>query len=203
MSFVYILDLIGTLVFAISGVTAAVEKKFDLVGATILGMVTAIGGGTLRDLLIGETPVSWMKDLNYLYVIIAALPLCYFFQNQILKLRRGVFLFDTIGIGLFTILGVQKTLALGLSPLIALLMGVVSAVFGGVIRDILSNEVPLIFRKEIYASACLIGGLIFLGMHSLMPGSWYNSLAAIAVVILIRYLAVRNNWGLPFRPKGL
>ena len=202
MDLIYILDLLGTLVFAISGVTAAVEKKFDLVGATILGLVTAVGGGTLRDILIGETPVGWMKDLNYLYVIIAALPLSYFFQRQILKLRKGVFLFDTIGIGLFTVLGVQKTLAVGLSPMVAVMMGVVSAVFGGVIRDILSNEVPLIFRKEIYASACLLGGLIYLGMAHLIPGSWINSLAAIGVVIIIRYLAVRNNWGLPFRPKG-
>jgi len=203
MDLIYIIDLLGTLVFAISGVTAAVQKKFDLVGATILGMVTAIGGGTLRDILIGETPVGWMQDLNYLYVIFLALPLSYFFQQQILQLRKGVFIFDTIGIGLFTILGVQKTLAIGLSPIIAILMGVVSAVFGGVIRDVLSNEVPLIFRKEIYASACLVGGIIFLGMNQIMPGAWYNSLVAIGVVIVIRYFAVRKNWGLPFRPKGI
>lgn len=203
MDLIYIIDLLGTLVFAISGVTAAVEKKFDLVGATILGMVTAIGGGTLRDILIGETPVGWMEDPNYLYVIFSALPLSYFFQHQLSKLRKGVFLFDTIGIGLFTILGVQKTLAVGLSPMVAVLMGVVSAVFGGVIRDVLSNEVPLIFRKEIYASACLLGGIIYLGMEQLTPGIWYNSLPAIGVVIMIRYLAVRKNWGLPFRPKGL
>jgi len=203
MELVYFFDLLGTLVFAISGVTAAVEKKFDLVGATILGIVTAVGGGTLRDVLIGEAPVSWMKDINYLLIIFLALPLSYFFQHQISKLSKGLFLFDTIGIGLFTVMGVQKTLAVGLSPMIAVLMGVVSAVFGGVIRDILSNEVPLIFRKEIYASACLIGALIYLIMSHLIPGAWYNSLPAIGIVIIIRYLAVRNNWGLPFQPKGI
>jgi len=203
MNLIYTIDLLGTLVFAISGVTAAVEKKFDLVGASILGIVTAVGGGTLRDVLIGQTPVGWMTDLNYLLVIFLALPICYFFQPFILKLRKGVFIFDTIGIGLFTVLGVQKTLAVGLSPAIALLMGVVSAVFGGVIRDVLSNQVPLIFRKEIYASACLIGGLVFLAIDKVTPGSWYAMIAAITVVIIIRYLSVKKNWGLPFRPAGV
>ena len=161
MELLYYIDLLGTLVFAISGVLVAVEKKFDLVGAIIIGIVTAVGGGTLRDILIGETPVGWMKDLNYLYVIFAALPLCFYFQSAIQKLRKGVFLFDTIGIGLFTILGLQKTLGVGLSPFVAVMMGITSAVFGGVIRDVLTNEVPLIFRKEIYASACLAGALVF------------------------------------------
>ncbi len=200
MNLIYIIDLIGTLVFAISGVLAAVEKKFDLVGAFILGLVTAVGGGTLRDVLIGETPVGWMKDGNYLLVILTALPLCYFFQNTIAKLRKSMFLFDTIGIALFTILGLQKTLGVGLSPAIAVMMGIVSAVFGGVMRDVLSNEVPLIFRKEIYASACLLGGVVFLIFEAIMPGTVWNMLIAMSVVIIIRYLAVRNNWGLPFNP---
>lgn len=201
MELIYIVDLFGTFVFAISGVLAAVEKKFDLVGATILGMVTAIGGGTVRDMLIGETPVGWMKDLNYLIVIFAALPVCYFFQKTILKLRKGVFVFDTIGIGLFTILGLQKTLGTGLSPVIAILMGIVSATFGGVIRDVLSNEIPLIFRKEIYASACLIGALAFLILEYSFGASVYNMLPSIFVVILIRYCAVKRKWGLPFNPN--
>lgn len=201
MDLIYGIDLFGTLVFAISGVLAAVEKKFDLVGATIIGLVTAVGGGTLRDVLIGDTPVSWMKDLNYLYVVLAALPLCYFFQRPILKLRKGVFLFDTIGIGLFTILGLQKTLEIGLSPIIAVLMGIVSATFGGVIRDVLSNEVPLIFRKEIYASACLVGGLTFLLIEYFFAGNTFNMIWAILIVIIIRYLAVKKNWSLPFNPN--
>lgn len=200
MTILYILDLAGTLVFAISGVLAATDKKFDLVGAAIIGFVTAVGGGTIRDVLIGETPVGWMKDLNYLLVIFVSLPLCYFFKNVILKLRRSVFLFDTIGIGLFTILGLQKTLGVGLSPVIALLMGIVSAVFGGVIRDVLSNEIPLIFRKEIYASACLAGGVIFLALEHFFSGSLFSVIASISVVILIRYFAVVKHWALPFDP---
>lgn len=201
MDLIYWIDLLGTLVFAISGVLAAVDKKFDLVGAFILGMVTAVGGGTLRDVLIGTTPVGWMKDLSYFVIILAALPICYFFKKAILKLRKGIFLFDTIGIGLFTILGLQKTLDVGLSPAIAVLMGIVSATFGGVIRDVLSNEVPLIFRKEIYVSACLMGGLIFLLLEYFLKNASINIVLSILVVIVIRYLAVRKNWALPFNPN--
>lgn len=202
MNWIYIIDLLGTLVFAISGVLAAIEKKFDLVGALVLGLVTAVGGGTLRDVLIGETPVGWMKDLAYLYIIFLALPISYFFRKYILRLSRSMFLFDTIGIGLFTILGLQKTIGVGLSPVIAVLMGIVSAVFGGVIRDVLSNEVPLIFRKEIYASACLVGGIVFLLLDSFFQGSIYNMFAAMLVVMVIRYLAVRFHWSMRIEAKS-
>lgn len=201
MTLIYLLDLFGTLVFAISGVMVAVKNKFDVVGAFIIGLVTAVGGGTLRDIMIGLTPVGWMTDLNYLFVVIAALPLCYYFSEYIQKLRKGVFIFDTIGIGLFTILGLEKTLGTGLSPLVAVLMGIVSAVFGGVIRDVLTNEVPLIFRKEIYASACLAGALVYLALVQLFPPSPLLVLPSICTVIAIRYFAVRRHWEIPFNPK--
>lgn len=192
---IYILDLFGVLVFAVSGVLTAVDKKFDLVGSFVIGLVTALGGGTVRDVLIGELPVGWMLDLNYLYMLIPALALGYLLRKQIIKLKRSFFLFDTIGIGLFTILGVQKTLEAGLSPVIAVLMGVVSAVFGGVTRDVLSNEVPLIFRKEIYASACLAGAIIYVVSQYIYP-SVYNIIPAIGVVMIIRLLAVKYGWTL-------
>jgi len=131
MNLIYVLDLIGTFVFAISGTLAAVEKRFDLFGAAVLAFVTAVGGGTLRDLLIGNTPVGWMRDLNYLLCIGLAIPLSFFFHTYIQRLRKTMFLFDTIGIGLFTILGLKTTLGIGLSPVIAVMMGTVSAVFGG------------------------------------------------------------------------
>ncbi len=199
MTWIYFIDLLGTLVFAISGVLTAVEKKFDFVGAAILALVTAVGGGTLRDILIGNTPVGWMKDLNYILVISLALPICFFFKTRIQKWRKGIFLFDTIGIALFTILGMQKTLHLGLSPIIAVMMGIVSAVFGGVIRDVLANDIPLIFRKEIYASACLAGAVVYLVLDPLLP-SMYAMMSSISVVFILRFLAVRNNWGVPFSP---
>ena len=201
-SHLYIIDLIGTLVFAISGVLVAAEKQFDWVGAAVIGFVTAVGGGTLRDIMIGRTPVGWMLDTNYLLVILASLPLIYYFRKYIIRLRKSLFLFDTIGIGLFTILGLEKTLDVGLSPLVALLMGMVSAVFGGVIRDVLTNEIPLIFRKEIYASACVAGGIVFLLLEQFSPIYLLNLWLSIAVVILIRTLAVLKHWSMPFNPKN-
>lgn len=200
MSILYALDLAGTLVFAISGILTAIDKKFDLVGAAVIGFVTAVGGGTLRDVLLGQTPVGWMGDLTYLGLIGLALPICYLGRRYISKLRRSLFLFDTIGIGLFTIMGLEKTLNLGLSPVIAVMMGIVSAVFGGVTRDVLCAEVPLIFRKEIYATACLLGGLVYLAAEQLSPLRDLNIGISIAVVIVIRYLAVRYHWHIGVQP---
>ncbi len=196
MEWIYALNLFGTLVFAISGVLTAIVNKFDLVGSFVVGMVTAVGGGTLRDILLGDTPVSWMKQQEYLAVIVAGFIISYAFREHIMKLRKGMFLFDTMGIGVFMILGLQKTLALGLPPLIALMMGVVTAVFGGVIRDVLTNIVPLIFRAEIYASACLIGGVVFLVIEAAGVPSKYASVFAMLTIIFIRYLAVRYKWSL-------
>lgn len=194
---IYFIDLAGTLVFAISGVLAASEKKFDIFGAAILGLVTAVGGGTLRDVLIGSTPVGWMRDVNYFLIILLGVCLSLLFKRHILQLRKTMFLFDTIGIGLFTILGIQKTLMLELSPLIAILMGTVSAVFGGVLRDVLSNEVPLIFRKEIYATACLAGGSIFVILSHFSSMADFNMSISIISIISIRIFAVKYKWSLP------
>lgn len=195
MNWIPWVDFIGTFVFAISGATAAIEKKFDVFGVLILGLVTAIGGGTLRDLLIGSTPVAWLKNEIFVYLVVLAVPVAYLFETQIKQLRKSFFLFDTIGIGLFTILGLEKTLNIGLPPVTAVMMGVFSAVFGGIIRDVLSNEVPLIFRGEIYASACLAGALTYLVIKG-----WGNEQLAmvisILVVIVIRILSIKFNWSL-------
>ncbi len=198
MEWIYILNLAGVFVFAISGTLTAIDSDFDVVGAIIIGFITALGGGTLRDILIGETPVGWMQDTLSLYAIVAAVLCSYLFKKSILKLRKGMFIFDTIGLGLFTILGLQKTLELGLSPLIAVIMGVVSAVFGGVIRDVLSNIVPLIFRTEIYASACVAGALVFLVLDGLRLPLELSMVVSMVVVFLIRYFAVRRKWALKF-----
>ena len=148
MNLIYTLDLIGTLVFAISGTLTAANKRFDIFGAFVIAFVTAVGGGTIRDILIGSHPVGWMKDLNYLVMIAAGVVLSTFFSRYIQRLRKTLFLFDTIGIGLFTVLGLQKTLSFDVSPVIAIMMGAVSAVFGGVVRDVLCTEIPLIFPKR-------------------------------------------------------
>lgn len=200
MDLVYLFDLLGTFVFAISGVMTAAEKRFDFVGATVIGFVAALGGGTIRDVLMGKTPVGWMQDDAYLWVTFLSVPLCYFLYAQIKRLRKSVFIFDTIGIALFTILGVQKALLAELSPMVAVLMGVVSGVFGGVVRDVLSNEVPLIFRKELYASLCLIGASSYVGLWYWIGDNTWSMLLSIGWVSVLRFLSVRYQWELPFKP---
>jgi uncharacterized membrane protein YeiH len=198
--FILIIDYAGTFVFAISGALAGMKRQFDIFGVFILALVTAIGGGTLRDLLIGSTPVGWMLNPVYLYISFGACLFAYLFRPYVRKLRRSLFLFDTIGIALYTILGLQKALAFGLSPIICILLGVVSATFGGVIRDVLSGEVPLIFRKEIYASACLAGGVLFLIADQLI-GDKVAMGVAIVTVFVVRLLAVKYHWTLAFGKK--
>ena len=198
MDIIYELDLEGTFVFAISGTLTAANKKFDLFGALVIAFVTALGGGTIRDVLIGSQPVSWMLDLNYLAVIGIAVIASLLFKKYIQKLRRTMFLFDAIGLGLFTILGLQKTLDLSIAPIIALMMGTVSAVFGGVLRDILCGEVPLIFRKEIYATACIAGGALFLLLTRLSVNYDISVWSTVTFIIVLRILAVKRKWALPF-----
>ncbi len=197
MSLLYILDLSGTFVFAISGLLTASTKKYDVFGASVIAFVTAVGGGTIRDLLIGSQPVGWINDLNYVYLIVAAIFISTLFKKHILKLRKTLFLFDSIGIGVFTIIGLQKTLSFDISPVIAVLMGTCSAVFGGVIRDILCGESPLIFRKEIYASACILGGVIFLILSHFIPNEQIIILITVIIIIGVRLLAVWKKWSLP------
>ena len=197
MNLIYTLDLLGTFVFAISGALTASDKKLDLFGASVIALVTAIGGGTTRDVLIGAQPVGWLTDTNYLLVVVLAIACSFLFKKYIMKLRRTMFLFDSIGLGIFTVLGLQKTLAFGLSPVVAVIMGAVSACFGGVVRDVLSNEVPLIFRKEIYATACLAGGALYLLLQFFLVPQDMVILVTVCFVIGLRLLAVRFHWYLP------
>ncbi len=197
MDIIYFFDLAGTFVFAISGALTAIQRKLDIFGSSVIALVTALGGGTLRDILIGRQPVGWLLDNNYLLIIAAGIAVSYIFGQSVQKLRRTLFLFDTIGIGLYTILGLERTLGLGLSMPIAVIMGTVSAVFGGVIRDVLCNEVPLIFRKEIYATACIAGGILFLILTALNLGRDTSMLTTVFFIIILRTLAVKFKWHLP------
>ena len=171
MDIIYFFELLGTFVFAISGMATAAEKKFDIFGAAIIGWATAVGGGTIRDVMIGRLPVGWMRDTNFLFAILAALPVVYYFRSHILRFPRTFMWVDSLGLGLFTVLGLEKTLALGLDPAVAVVMGAVSATFGGVLRDLLCNEIPLVFqpKAELYVTVCLLGGLfyLFLGLFGL------------------------------------
>lgn len=195
--FYFVIDILGTIAFAISGVLVAMEKKLDLFGVFIIAFVTAVGGGTLRDLLIGSTPVAWMQNSTYVFVILATVVFAILFRNQLKYFRKSLFLFDTIGIGLYTMVGIEKGLSVGLLPIMCIALGTITASFGGVIRDILCNEIPVIFRKEIYATACILGGVGYFLLRKLPIENTYAYVAAIIIVIGIRLLAVRFKIALP------
>ncbi|WP_406684537.1 trimeric intracellular cation channel family protein [Seonamhaeicola sp. MEBiC1930] len=193
----YTIDILGTIAFAVSGVLVAFNKKMDLFGVLIIAFVTAVGGGTLRDLLIGDTPVSWMKDIAYTYVIIASAVLAIIFRSKINYLRTSLFFFDTIGIGLYTLVGIEKGIQADLHPIICIALGTMTASFGGVIRDILCNEIPVIFRKEIYATACILGGATYFLIIQLPIETNVVFIISGIVVIVTRLLAVRFKIALP------
>jgi uncharacterized membrane protein YeiH len=188
---------LGTIAFAISGVLVAMEKRLDLFGVLIIAFVTAIGGGTLRDLLIGNTPVGWMHDLTYVITIFISVVFAIIFVNKLKYLRKSLFLFDTIGIGLYTMVGVEKGLEAQLLPIMCVFLGTMTACFGGVIRDILCNEIPVIFRKEIYATACILGALSYFLIVQLPVKEEFAYIAGILVVIILRLLAVKFKISLP------
>lgn len=190
-------DYIGTFVFAISGTLTAAEKRLDFFGATVIGFVTAIGGGTLRDMMLGDTPVAWMQNNNYFWVIIAGVVVTILFRKHVMQLKRTLFLFDTIGIATFTLLGLKKALLFHIDPAMAVLMGLSSAVVGGVIRDTLCNEVPLIFHREIYATACIAGALVYLLLSHLGVPEIICETSTVVAIILIRLVAIRFNVALP------
>lgn len=195
-TFYQILDFIGTLAFAISGTRLAAAKHFDLFGAYVVGVTTAIGGGTMRDVLLGTQPF-WMTNPFYLVCSAIALIWVVVFRRHLVRQDNTWFLFDTIGLALFTVVGVEKTLTFGLPMWCAVIMGAMTGAAGGILRDVLINEEPLIFRKEIYALACVLGGVVFAVCHKI--GLDHNLTAVIAgsSVIAIRLLAVKYHLSLP------
>ena len=196
MSLFLIIDILGTLSFSISGVLTAVKKRMDPFGIFIIAFVTAVGGGTLRDVLI-DAPVFWMYDLRFLYVIAGATVLAIIFRKKLGYVRKSMFLFDTIGIALYTVIGVEKGINAGFPPIICIALGTISACFGGVIRDILCTEIPIIFRKEIYATACIAGAsAYFILQYTPLPNNVVVFIAG-GIVIVIRLLAVLFKLSLP------
>jgi len=191
------IDILGTFSFAISGAFAAMEKKLDPLGVLVISFVTAIGGGTIRDILLGDFPVAWLTNNTMAWVIAASIIIAVFFGSTLKKFDRLLFLFDAAGLGLFTMIGIQKGIQHGLSTGICITLGTITACFGGVLRDVLLNRVPLIFQKEIYASACIAGGLLFFIMHQMDMPDNANYVAGILAVFITRLLAVRFNWSLP------
>lgn len=194
--FVQLLDFIGTFAFAISGIRLASAKQFDLFGAYVVGFVTAIGGGTIRDLLLDVTP-GWMT--NPIYVICTGVALLWvlLFGKYLIHLRNTFFIFDSIGLALFTVVGVGKSLALGYPFWVAIIMGSITGAAGGVIRDVFINEIPLIFRKEIYALACVAGGVAYWICDACGMNEYGCQILAGMAVFVARSLAVKYHICLP------
>lgn len=184
------------MVFAISGAMAAMRHNIDVFGSSFTGFVTAIGGGSLRDIFLNLRPV-WVDDGNYLLSILAGVLIAIFLNKQLFQLAKTLFLFDALGIGFFTIVGVQKSLEYDSTGSAAIVLGMFSAVMGGVTRDTLMNETPLLFRREIYATACLAGAMLFVILHWLGVDPNFNALCSATLVVSIRVISVRYKLSLP------
>lgn len=197
MNIYQLLDFSGTFVFAISGVRIATEKKMDIFGAIIIGFAAAVGGGTLRDILLGVAPVAWIQNSLYLYLIVSAVIIGVIFDRYIFELKNMLLIFDSIGLGVFTIAGMQKAFSYGISAEYALILGVTTATAGGIIRDILANEIPLILQKEIYATACFAGGVLFLLFDNIGLNYHFNSFITIAFIVVLRTIVVKYNIAFP------
>lgn len=192
----HLLDIIGTMAFAMSGALTAMSKKLDPFGVFIIAFVTAVGGGTLRDVMIGRTPVGWMQDPTYVYVIVWGFVLAIIFRKKLDRLRTSLALFDTIGLGVFTLIGIQKGIDYNLHPIICIALGTMTACFGGVTRDILCVEIPVIFRREVYATICIIGGIVFFALRKMNVENDVLYLATSSIIIVIRLMAVKYKWHL-------
>ena len=191
-----VIEFIGTFAFAMSGIRLAGAKQYDWFGGFVCGLVVAIGGGTIRDVMLGQTPF-WMTSPIYLICTMLAQVVFIIFHHILKKLDNAWLVFDTLGLALFTIAGIQKSLALGYPFWVAITMGCITGAAGGVIRDVLLNNEPVIFQKEIYAIACVIGGVVYQLMWMASVSLYITVPSVFVVVCLIRFLAVRYHISLP------
>jgi len=195
-TFIYIIEVLGTLAFGISGIRLAATKHFDWFGAYTVGLVTAIGGGTLRDVLL-DIPVFWMQNWLYLAVTGLAFLIVVLFRQVLTSGSKSLFIFDSIGLALFVVIGIQKTIFAGYPMWVAIVMGIITGSFGGVVRDILINVEPLFFRKDIYATACMAGGIVYWAIMLLGGNPILQQSACAVVIIALRIGAIRYGWHLP------
>lgn len=191
-----IMDVIGTFSFALAGSLAGMEKRLDPFGVLIIAFVTAIGGGTIRDLLLGNTPVGWLSDLRAITTVLVAFSFALIFASRLKKWFSLLSFFDALGLGFFTLLGIEKAIDHQLQPGICIALGTITGCFGGVLRDVLLNNVPLVFRKEIYASASIAGGIVFFLLQA-VTNYELAYLAGFSIIIGLRLLALKYNWSLP------
>lgn len=192
-----LIDILGTAAFSISGVFAAMARKLDVFGIFIVAFITAIGGGTIRDVLIGDFPVSWMRTNNYSVVIFISAAIAMLFYKIINNYNKLLMFFDSIGLGFFTVLGIHKGIEFGFSPGLCIALGTITACFGGLVRDIALNHIPHIFHKEIYATACIIGGMIYFLLQRITLQADFLDSICISIIVLIRLIAVKYKLSLP------
>ncbi len=191
------IDILGTFSFAVSGAFAAMEKRLDPFGVLILAFITSIGGGTVRDLLIGDTPVAWLQYPSIGWVILTGTAGALFFGGRLKKMQSLLTSFDALGLGLFTMIGIHKGLLHHLTPGVCVALGTMTGCFGGVIRDIVLNKVPLIFQKDIYASASILGGIVYLLLINLPVSGTIAAAISIVLIFATRMLGIRYRWHLP------
>jgi len=202
MNLLYSLDLLGTAAFAASGALAGIRRDMDLFGVLMLGMVTATGGGTLRDLLLGDTPPFIFKDETYFYLSIFVSLAVFLFHHRAGLLQLPLLYLDALGLGTFVVIGTGKAIDFQMGFIGSVMMGVMTATAGGMMRDILSSQVPLVLQKEVYASACLAGGALLYLLHlTPLPAPWALIISALAVIVL-RICAIHFNWSLPKAPRN-
>ena len=197
MLFREVMEMLGTSAFAISGALAAMRHRLDVFGVLVITFATAIGGGTIRDMMIGNTPVTWLKDQQTISVIFISYLLALLFRRYLRHFSNTLTVFDAVGLGFATIVGLQRGIEANLSPAICVTLGMVSGCFGGVVRDVLLNEIPLVFRKDIYASASMLGGIlyfVFAGWDMFAP---LATTLSILFVVGLRILVLRYGWQFP------
>ena len=198
MSFVYLLEMLGTVAFAVSGALAASRKRMDIFGFCVLALMPAVGGGTIRDIIIDRVPVFWVSDNRYIAVAIIAALVVFFAPHPKPGGRRQLLIWaDALGLALFAALGTEICLQFGTGPLVAVMLGVTTAVTGGMIRDIICNEIPLILSREIYATAAFAASLAYVLADALGAGNPVSLAAGVSSGLLVRGLAIRYNWSLP------
>ena len=196
-SVIIYISLLGSLTFAISGALKAINKKFDPFGVLIIGFVTAVGGGTIRDILITDKTVFWLNESIHLYFILGGVILAIIFRNKLNKFNKSLLFFDAVGLGLFTITGVQIGIENDLHLINCIILGTITGSFGGVVRDVLVNETPVIFKKEIYATISIFGGGLYLLLVNLEIQNPYLQIIPIAFIIIARLTVLKFKISLP------
>ncbi len=197
MTFIEIIEILGTFAFALSGAISAMRKRLDVFGVLIITFVSSIGGGTIRDLLIGDTPVAWLLNLQIITTILIAYMMSLFFLKKLIRMQKPIFWFDTIGLAVFCMVAIEKAIVFELHPIVCIALGTVTGCFGGILRDVILNEIPYVFRKDIYASACIAGGilyffLLYLNIHG-GTSAWIAGIFIVGIRITSHYF----GWRLP------